>query len=428
MISGSNEQLQQRLEYTLLKPVCHSRWISKMQSGREDTLEERYAIKFCFKLEKNATETTYGMLQTAFEPSCINRASVFEWHKRFKEGRESARDDERCGRSKGVRTPELIDQIKNFIDKDRCVSIETISTQFDVSVWTVHTIIREELKMRKFCAKFVTRVLKEDQKERHCHDSWSIQVPEFLMLWWPAMKAGSTAMTQRLRDRVASRSMLHAQTQEGQTVQIHPQTLDDPFFWQHWHDLHALGSHWTDDNQQGILCWGFKGVQEEHSSNRVSGIFTRTMHQSTTPFLSQTIWARWASRQFLTFPIVQILLPVTFGYSLSSRKNLERLSLWDNWGHERGCDEDHWQPHTRGLSWGLPEVVGVVQQVHCSRRRLLGRGLEFHVCTINKSAHTKKVCKLIVCSLYIHIQTETHTDTHRGTNIHTQEKITAGGI
>ena len=61
MISGSNEQLQQQLEYTLLKPDCHSWWTSKMQSGREDTLEEQYAIKFCFELEKNATET-YGML------------------------------------------------------------------------------------------------------------------------------------------------------------------------------------------------------------------------------------------------------------------------------------------------------------------------------------------------------------------------------
>ena len=49
MISGSNQQQQQQLEYTLLKPDCHSWWISKMQS---DTLEERYAIKFCFKLGK----------------------------------------------------------------------------------------------------------------------------------------------------------------------------------------------------------------------------------------------------------------------------------------------------------------------------------------------------------------------------------------
>ena len=52
MISRSNEQLQQKLEYTLLKPDCHSWWISKMQSGLEDSSEERYAITFCFKLGK----------------------------------------------------------------------------------------------------------------------------------------------------------------------------------------------------------------------------------------------------------------------------------------------------------------------------------------------------------------------------------------
>ena len=37
-----------------------------------------------------------------FGASWMNRASVFEWHKRFNEGRESVRDDERCGRSKEV--------------------------------------------------------------------------------------------------------------------------------------------------------------------------------------------------------------------------------------------------------------------------------------------------------------------------------------
>ena len=107
MISASNEQLQQQLEYILLKPDCHSCWITKMQSGREDTSVEWYAIKFCFKLGKNATEK-FGMLQTAFGASCMNWASVFECHKRFKEGSESVRDYERCGRSKEVNTPELI--------------------------------------------------------------------------------------------------------------------------------------------------------------------------------------------------------------------------------------------------------------------------------------------------------------------------------
>ena len=106
MISASNEQLQQQLEYTLLKPDCHSWWISKMQFGRE---EERYEIKFSFKLGKYATET-YGILLTAFRPSCMKRASDFEWHQKLKEGRESVRDSERCGKSNEVNTPKLICQ------------------------------------------------------------------------------------------------------------------------------------------------------------------------------------------------------------------------------------------------------------------------------------------------------------------------------
>ena len=110
MISPSKEQLQQQMEYTLLKPDCHSWWVSKMQSGRKGTLEERDSIRFCFKLGKNATET-YGIFQTAFGPSCMNLASVFERHKRFKEGRESVWDDERCGRSKEINTTELIGQM-----------------------------------------------------------------------------------------------------------------------------------------------------------------------------------------------------------------------------------------------------------------------------------------------------------------------------
>ena len=80
-----------------------------MQSGREDTLEERFAIKFCFKLGKNTTET-YEMLQTAFGASFMNRASVFEWHKRFKEGKEYVKDHERSEKSKEVNRPELIGQ------------------------------------------------------------------------------------------------------------------------------------------------------------------------------------------------------------------------------------------------------------------------------------------------------------------------------
>ena len=67
MISGSNEHLQQQLECTLLKPDCHSWWTSKMQCGREDTLEERYVLKLCFKLEKKMPQKRMKCFRLLFD-------------------------------------------------------------------------------------------------------------------------------------------------------------------------------------------------------------------------------------------------------------------------------------------------------------------------------------------------------------------------
>ena len=86
----------------------------------------------------------------------------------------------------------------------------------------------------------------------------------------------------------------------------------------------------------GLLCWGFRGAQGEISSGEVStleiGSVAFPRGQCTSPqlvTLSQTIWPRWASRQFLSLPIVQTLLPVTFGYSLSAEAVVMRqLRRW----------------------------------------------------------------------------------------------------
>ena len=152
---------------------------------------------------------------------------------------------------------------------------------------------------------------------------WSIQIPQFLMLWWPAMKAGSTAMTQRPRDRVPSGSMLALPDIRRPDRANPPTNFWWSLFWQNWHDLHVLGSHWI-DRQQGILYCGFKGVQEEIPSEEASILQTGS---EAFPYLSPTIWPKWAPGQFLTLPIVQTLLPVTFGYSLRSRKNLQAVVM-----------------------------------------------------------------------------------------------------
>ena len=85
----------------------------------------------------------------------------------------------------------------------------------------------------------------------------------------------------------------------------------------------------------GLLCWGFKGVQEvipsEKDSTLQIGSSAFPPGQYTSPQLHpcHTIWSRWASRQFLTVPIIQTLLLVTFGYPRSSEAVVMRhMKRW----------------------------------------------------------------------------------------------------
>ena len=73
-------------------------------------LEQRISIKFCVKLNKSASET-HHLLKEAYGDEVMSRARVFDWHKRFKEGREDIRDDARSGRPVTHRTDENIKKV-----------------------------------------------------------------------------------------------------------------------------------------------------------------------------------------------------------------------------------------------------------------------------------------------------------------------------
>lgn len=130
----------------------------------ESSLEQRYAIKFCVKLRKNATET-FQMLQKVFKDDCISRSQSGRWHKAFKEGREEVADEPRSGRPKTARTDENVDRVRKVLRSDRRLSIQQIAGTLHMSTFAVHGIVTEDLQMRKVCAKLVPKVLTEDQKK-----------------------------------------------------------------------------------------------------------------------------------------------------------------------------------------------------------------------------------------------------------------------
>jgi len=61
-----------------------------------ESTEQHICIKFCFKNGKTATET-YQLLQQAYGEDAMGRTQVFDWFRRFKEGRTSVESDPRSG-------------------------------------------------------------------------------------------------------------------------------------------------------------------------------------------------------------------------------------------------------------------------------------------------------------------------------------------
>ena len=86
-------------------------WLSQLVNFKNAIWHFRRTIcnKILFSTWRKCHRNVWNA-SDAFGASCMNRASVFVWHKRFKEDTESVRDDEKCGRSKEVNTPELIGQ------------------------------------------------------------------------------------------------------------------------------------------------------------------------------------------------------------------------------------------------------------------------------------------------------------------------------
>ena len=83
----------------------------------QENIEQRYAIKFCVKLNKSATET-FASLTEAYGDATLSKTMVFKWHKAFKEGRENVENDSRSGRPVSSTNDENVEVVRTVIVKD----------------------------------------------------------------------------------------------------------------------------------------------------------------------------------------------------------------------------------------------------------------------------------------------------------------------
>ena len=219
--------------------------------------------------------------------------------------------------------------------------------------------------MRKICAKFVPRVLREDQKERRCHDSRGMVE---LINSDPAVLDALVTCDESWiycyepEPKRQSSQWKHAGSPRPKKARQSKSThklLMNPFF----DRTGMIYKHWVPNGQRVDKEYYVEVSREfrKRFLGKRPALFKSGrwhFHQNNAPVPNSILVTVYLTNMGIKTvsqpPYSPDLAPCDFWL-------FPKLSLWDNWGDERGCDEGHWHAHTRGLPWGLPEVIGMLQ-------------------------------------------------------------------
>ena len=129
----------------------------------QENIDQRYAIKFCLKLNKSASEI-FASLTKAYGDATLLRTMVFKWHNAFKGGRENVVDVPRSGRQISLKNDQNVEVVRAMTAKDRRLSVRTIAEETGLETSAVHRILTDRLHMQKICSKLVPKNLSVEQK------------------------------------------------------------------------------------------------------------------------------------------------------------------------------------------------------------------------------------------------------------------------
>ena len=159
----------------------HHSSLSNMATSKRT--EQRAAIKYCVNASFTPTET-YKFISKAEKSGKVSRSLVFKWHKRFNEGRDSVEDDRRCGRP--VVSPAIVEKVRHIVMGDRRKTIVDIAEECEIGRGSAHNIVTDLLGMRKVSARWVPRLLKDEERRRRVAasrafiDRWDLEGDDFL--------------------------------------------------------------------------------------------------------------------------------------------------------------------------------------------------------------------------------------------------------
>ena len=94
----------------------------------------------------------------------MSRTQCYEWFKRFKESRMSVGEDPRPGLPTST-NDDHVHRVRAVIRGNRRLTVREVADEVGISVGSCHQIFTEKFQERRVSAKFVPRLLTDDQRE-----------------------------------------------------------------------------------------------------------------------------------------------------------------------------------------------------------------------------------------------------------------------
>ncbi len=110
----------------------------------ETNIEQRSAIKFCWKADKTGMET-YELLWKAYGEECVSRATTFLWFGKFWDGREDEHDNEWAGRPRTSWTNDNIAAVLTALQHNSRSTVRLLEEQLHINRETIRYIIIADL-------------------------------------------------------------------------------------------------------------------------------------------------------------------------------------------------------------------------------------------------------------------------------------------
>jgi len=111
-------------------------WYTVGRKMSDKNLEQRINIKFWVKIGKSARETL-ALLTVVYGEYAMQKLSVFERYRLFKEKREDVQDDPRSGQPKTQRTDVNVDRVQTLARSDRRLGVRVIAEELNMNRETV---------------------------------------------------------------------------------------------------------------------------------------------------------------------------------------------------------------------------------------------------------------------------------------------------